>query len=428
MTLATGSAAPARRAQPGVALIALAAAAAFLLAVAAVVGGADHGRLVAPQLAGAAIGLGAGLTLYHASFGFTGGWRRLVLEGRGRGFRMQLALLACVCAVSLPLLGAADWLWDAYGLRVGGFVFPFGWGALAGAVMFGVGMQFGGGCGSGTLFTAGGGSTRMTITLGAFVAGSLLGTAHIAQWAALPRLPAYSFVEGWGAGPTVLASLAVLGLLWAGSVRRERRLHGRIETGSPVGSWPTGSWWTGSWSMGSWPSGSWPSGSWLRGPWSPWAGVAGLTLVCIATFLLVGRPWGVTSGFALWGAKGASMLGVPVENWPYWRWQAGALERSVLHDTTSVMNIGVMLGALLAAGLAGRHRPTLRIEPSAIATALLGGLLMGYGARLSGGCNIGALLGGISSGSLHGWLWFAAAFAGSAATVIARDAWTKTRG
>jgi hypothetical protein len=38
---------------------------------------------------------------------------------------------------------------------------------------------------------------------------------------------------------------------------------------------------------------------------------------------------------------------------------------------------------------------------------------MGYGARLSFGCNIGALFSGIASGSLHGWVWFAAAFAGS---------------
>jgi len=52
--------------------------------------------------------------------------------------------------------------------------------------------------------------------------------------------------------------------------------------------------------------------------------------------------------------------------------------------------------------------------------AIIGGLLMGYGARLSFGCNIGALFSGIATGSLHGWLWFAAAFAGSYAGVWAR--------
>jgi len=38
---------------------------------------------------------------------------------------------------------------------------------------------------------------------------------------------------------------------------------------------------------------------------------------------------------------------------------------------------------------------------------------MGYGARLAFGCNIGALFSGIASGSLHGWLWFGAAFIGN---------------
>ena len=37
---------------------------------------------------------------------------------------------------------------------------------------------------------------------------------------------------------------------------------------------------------------------------------------------------------------------------------------------------------------------------------------MGVGARLAFGCNIGAMVGGISSGSLHGFLWFFAALPG----------------
>ena len=45
---------------------------------------------------------------------------------------------------------------------------------------------------------------------------------------------------------------------------------------------------------------------------------------------------------------------------------------------------------------------------------------MGYGARLAYGCNIGAYLGGIASGSLHGWVWGIAAFAGSSLIALAR--------
>ena len=58
---------------------------------------------------------------------------------------------------------------------------------------------------------------------------------------------------------------------------------------------------------------------------------------------------------------------------------------------------------------------------SALAAAI-GGLLMGYGARLAFGCNVGALFSGLASGSMHGWVWFALAFIGSLAGVRAR-AW-----
>jgi uncharacterized membrane protein YedE/YeeE len=39
--------------------------------------------------------------------------------------------------------------------------------------------------------------------------------------------------------------------------------------------------------------------------------------------------------------------------------------------------------------------------------------MMGYGARLAYGCNIGAFFSGIASSSLHGWVWIAAAALGT---------------
>ena len=144
-------------------------------------------------------------------------------------------------------------------------------------------------------------------------------------------------------------------------------------------------------------------------------GAVMLAFVSIATFIVVGRPWGITSAFALWGAKGFAALGIPGETWPYWTWQGGALESSVFRDTTSVMDFGVILGAMAAAGLAGRFAPVWSLSGRDLVTAIAGGLLMGYGARLAYGCNIGAYLGGLVSGSLHGWLWLLFGFAGSMA-------------
>lgn len=84
------------------------------------------------------------------------------------------------------------------------------------------------------------------------------------------------------------------------------------------------------------------------------------------------------------------------------------------------MDFGIVAGATLAAALGGRFVPVTGGGPRAWAGAVLGGLLMGYGARLSDGCNIGAYFSALASGSLSAWVWVAAAFAGSAIGLRAR--------
>jgi len=180
----------------------------------------------------------------------------------------------------------------------------------------------------------------------------------------------------------------VLALIWFYSTGREKRLHGALEAPRQTGSL-------------------------IQGPWSYALGAAAIGAVSLATLLLLGRPWGITSAFALWGAKIASMAGLDVESWPYWQSRTAWLNRSALRDPTSVMNFGIIASALLAANLAGRFAPQFRLSWSDCGTALLGGLCMGYGARIAYGCNIGAYLGGMISGSLHGFAWMIAALLGS---------------
>ncbi|PIL37972.1 hypothetical protein CR103_20495 [Massilia psychrophila] len=154
---------------------------------------------------------------------------------------------------------------------------------------------------------------------------------------------------------------------------------------------------------------------WLHGPWPLVAGAIALVVLNFATLALSGRPWGVTFAFALWGAKAAALVGVDTASWAYWstKANAAALAAPVSHDVTSVMDIGIVLGAMLAAALAGRYAPVWRVPLRSLVAAVVGGLLLGYGARLAYGCNIGAYFSGILSGSLHGWLWLVAAFLGN---------------
>jgi uncharacterized membrane protein YedE/YeeE len=338
------------------------------------------------------IGVGLGASLFHAAFGFSGGWRRLVRERRGAGVRAQLVLAALISVFFFPLLAGV-----VPGLSVHGAYAPVGVSVLVGAFLFGIGMQLGGGCGSGTLFTVGGGQVGMLITLAFFVIGSVVGSVHLPWWTGLPSLGQISLLKELGWANALGLQLLILAALYALVVALERRRPGGVERlGEASGRRST-------------------LQRLIAGPWPLLWGVAGLGVLSLATLLVAGHPWSITFAFGLWGTKLWLALGGDISGWSYWQqgYAALALQRSVLADTTSVMNIGIMLGAALAAGLAGHFAPAERVTRNTVLAAIAGGLLLGYGARLAFGCNIGGLLAGLASGSLHGWLWLIAGFAGS---------------
>lgn len=342
----------------------------------------------AKQAALYVLGALLGMTLYHAAFGFTSAWRVFIADGRGAGLRAQMLMLAVGVLLFFPALSAGT----LFGHPVAGEVAPVGVSVLIGAFMFGIGMQLGGGCASGTLYTVGGGSTRMVVTLIAFVVGSVVGTAHLPFWSALPHLQPISLVKTLGAGPAIALNLVVFALIAALTVLIEKRRHGRLVSDDAPNT-----------------------SSWLRGPWPLLMGGVVLAVLNFVTLAISGRPWGVTSAFALWGAKAFSAMGIDVASWHVWSTgpNAAALAAPVSHDVKSVMDIGIVIGAMVAASLAGRYAPVWRLPLRSLIAALVGGLLLGYGARLAYGCNIGAYFSGIVSGSLHGWLWLVAAFLGN---------------
>ncbi len=340
------------------------------------------------------IGAALGVALYHGAFGFTGGWRRFVVEKRSAAMRAQLALLALASVLFAPVLAMSE-----PGAAVSGAIAPVGVSLVLGAFLFGLGMQLGGGCGSGTLFTVGAGNVRMVLTLASFVAGSVLGTMHLPWWLDQPGFDPISLVAQLGAVGAVVLQLAVIAALAWWFTRIEHRHHGDVERRVFAG----------------------PDrgllGPLFQGPWPLLWAVLVLALGNLAVLLLSGHPWGITFAFGLWGAKLLQAVGVDMSQWEFWTWDypAMALADSVLVNVTSVTNFGILLGAMIAAGLAGRfHRArTGRIPPRSLLAAVLGGLAMGYGARLAFGCNIGAMFSGIASASVHGWGWFAAAWLGS---------------
>lgn len=346
---------------------------------------ASTGRLAALFV----IGAGLGFALYHAAFGFTGAWRATFATGRSGAVRAQMLMLALAVILFFPALEAGS----VMGQPVRGFVFPAGWEVAIGAFLFGIGMQLGGGCASGTLYTSGGGDTRTMVTLIFFVTGMTLGAWDAERWEALPALPPLSIPDSLGLWPALALNLVVFaGIVWA-LAAREKRLTGSVE-----------------------PLFRRNGTHFLTGPWAlAWAGIA-LALLNTATLLLAGRPWGITQAFATWGSRAGEAMGIadPVF-WTYWEdpTRIDLLHRPLLQDATHLMNVGLVLGAFLAAGLAGKFAPSLRVGIGPLLAAIVGGLMLGYGARMAFGCNISAFFSGVASGSLHGWVWIAAALPGN---------------
>ncbi len=317
------------------------------------------------------VGVGLGAVLAGARFGFTIGWRMLVEQRDPAGVYGQLLLLALLSALSMPLLARFPETTAALG--------PLSVSLLVGAFVFGLCMQIADGCGSGTLYKAGLGVPLNMAILPLFALGSFAGSAHLNGWLALGALPPVGLVSAFGAGGALAATGVALALIalgvgrWSGQRLDLRRLPRR----------------------------------WL------W-GALGLALLAALNLLIAGQPWGVVYGFGLWAAKLATALGAfePSAN-AFWSepGHAERLQQTLLLDVTSITNIGILAGALWVS--ARRPESPRQLTGAQWAIGLLAGFIMGYSSRLAFGCNVGAMVSGISTGSLHGWLWVPLAFAGT---------------
>jgi uncharacterized protein len=335
------------------------------------------------------IGLGMGVALYHASFGFSGAYRNLLTRRDMTGFTAQLVMLGAAILLFAPILAQGR----AFDHGVTGSIAPVSLSMGLGAFMFGIGMQLGSGCASGVLYTAGGGNVRTFLVLIFFCLGAFWGSLDIGWWQTLPSLGSVSLARQFGWEVALPLQLGALAFVFFTLRRAGWNLR-------PIARWPQGL----------------SLRSVFKGPWPLLISALVLALLNWATLVIAGHAWSITWAFTLWGAKAATVLGWDSTSSAFWNggFQQGALDRSILADTTSIMNIAVLLGAMLAASLAGSFYKKLPIKPGPVLAAIIAGLLMGYGARLSYGCNIGAFFSGVASSSLHGWVWILCALPGNA--------------
>lgn len=321
------------------------------------------------------IGAGMGVALAAARFGFTTGWRRFVVDRDPCGMLAQIVLLALAAAVSIPLLARFPELVAALG--------PPSVSLLVGAFIFGLSMQIADGCGSGTSYKAGLGIPLNLAVLPLFAIGSFLGAAHLDFWLSLGRLEPVGLVEQAGAGGALGITLLALAFAAWLVMRRAGASTPKFDRALLIGA-------------------------------------VALAALAAANLLVAGQPWGVVYGFGLWAAKVAVATGWDPSTNAFWG-DAAQLERlsqTLLLDVTSITNIGILAGALAVAERRRRTagadlKPSRKMTQAQWAAVLVAGLAMGYSSRLAFGCNVGALVSGISTGSLHGWIWWVLAFLGT---------------
>ena len=337
------------------------------------------------------LGLALGFALFHSRFGFTSGWRQLVAVGQGAAIRAHMLMLGVASVLFAVILGSGF----ALAGEPKGLSNPVGIGLVVGAFLFGLGMQVGGSCASGTLFAVGSGQSAIVLTLFGFVVGSIFAALTFTFWQkTVPQGPTINLAQLLGYPGAVAVTIAVLlGIAALTYVVARRRGAPPVER----------------------PPSARGAARILRGSWPMWVGAIALGGLNAAVLFVSAQPWGVTSAFALWGSKILGFLGVDVASWAYWQVPANAksLAGPVLADRVSNLDFGIMVGALIASALGGAFVLHKRIPWRLAAGSVLGGIAMGYGARLAGGCNIGAYFSGIASFSLHGWIWGAVALGGT---------------
>lgn len=359
-----------------------------------------------------------GYVLSRGRFGFAGGVKRLVVRGEGSLTKALVVMFAITTFVTFGIQwyaaqngAVASFIATAEQSVIPGtqnVVFA-NIGTLLGGMLFGIGMMFAGGCASGTLTDMGEGEGRAWLAVVFFVLGSLPG-----EWAravidnqAIGKIGIQAYLpDTFGYFGALLLSLAGLALIYFITLAYEKKRRASSRYSAIDGDWEA-----------------------FERPLDENAAVSdverwyhklfierwtfmktGFLVAFIWIFILVsqGKAWGVTSAFSHLGATVANLFNLEFSNPKLVELTTKAAETSLLSDGGTIRNFGLMMGALVAFLMAGRWQWNVDFNKKDSLYFMMGGLMMGFGARLAKGCNAGALFSGISTFSISGWVFLVA--------------------
>lgn len=152
--------------------------------------------------------------------------------------------------------------------------------------------------------------------------------------------------------------------------------------------------------------------------WNPYLAGVALGLVLLATYLVMGFGLGASGAMIRFGTW-VGWMAAPqaMESHPFFCSYVGE-GKKVLEDWLVFEVVGVFLGGVVAAYSAGRLRPAVQqgARPVGVTVrlslALVGGFLMGIGARYGHGCTSGQALTGGALLSTGSWAFMMSVFGG----------------
>lgn len=128
----------------------------------------------------------------------------------------------------------------------------------------------------------------------------------------------------------------------------------------------------------------------LKTAWPLWIGVIVIGSASTLQFILLGRPWGITDGEVNAVALIESLF-IPehVLSTTYFE----AFPPIVTY--LLIIDVMLIIGAFISAVLSNNFKIRIPRKKERLIQGFAGGLLMGFGARLAMGCNVGHIISGI---------------------------------
>jgi uncharacterized membrane protein YedE/YeeE len=150
----------------------------------------------------------------------------------------------------------------------------------------------------------------------------------------------------------------------------------------------------------------------IKKEWSYTTGAVVMSILAVMLMVFAG-PWGVSGVLAIWGGKFLSLFGVNADSWKMFNGSLGRFKFAA--NQANLTDVGLAFGALISCLLAAQWKLRTIKSVRQVWAGVLGGLLMGIGARIAPGCNIGAMFSTIPAFSLSGWIFLVFVFLGAVA-------------